>query len=78
MDGAYVLAFFRNGAKEGGLYYMEGAYVLAFFRNGAKEGGLYYMEGAYVLVFFRNGANLAHYFRQMPMRQKSVLGIRIH
>jgi hypothetical protein len=34
----------------------------------SKEGGLHYMEGAYILVFIRNGANLAHFFRQMPIR----------
>jgi hypothetical protein len=28
------------------------------------------MKGAYILVFIRNEAYLAHFFRQMPMKQK--------
>jgi hypothetical protein len=57
------------GAKGGGgLHYMDGAYVLAFFRNGAKEA-----RGGLIFIFFTNGENLAHYFRRMSTRQKSVL-----
>jgi len=36
----------------------------------SKEGTLHYMEAAYFLVFIRNRANLAHFFRQIQMRQK--------
>jgi hypothetical protein len=35
-----------------------------------KEGGLYY-TGRATLVFIRNGANLAHFFRQMPKRNRN-------
>jgi hypothetical protein len=35
-----------------------------------KVRGFLFYGGAYNLVFIRNGANLAHFFRQMPMRQK--------
>jgi hypothetical protein len=37
--------------------------------NQRKEGTLNYMEGVNISVFIRKGANLAHFFRQMPMRQ---------
>jgi hypothetical protein len=39
-------------------------------KKGRKEGDLYFIGGAYILVLIRNGANLAHFLRQIPMRQK--------
>jgi len=34
-----------------------------------KGGALHYMDEAYILVIIRSGENLAHVFRQLPMRQ---------